>query len=81
MSFSGQFNCTRAYLLRLQESFSRVADPSTMTHKQCCACGKLLGNCRERRKPFSEATWHVAPKVLSAHLASPEESLSATSGR
>ena len=56
--------------------FSRVADPSTMTRKQCCACGKLLGNCRERRKLFSEATWHVAPKVLSAHLASPEERVS-----
>ena len=53
--------------------------PSTMTHKQCCACGKLLGNCRERCKLFSEATWHVAPKfikVLSAHLASPEERVS-----
>ena len=50
-----------------------------MTHKQCCACGKLLGNCRERRKLFSEATRHVAPKfikVLSAHLVSPEERVS-----
>ena len=50
-----------------------------MTHKRCCACGKLLGNCRERRKRFSEATRHVAPKfikVLSAHLASPEERVS-----
>ena len=50
-----------------------------MTHKQCCACGKLLGNCRERCKLFSEATWHVAPKfikVLSAHLASPDERVS-----
>ena len=66
----------RAYLLRLQD---RVADPSSMIHKQCCDCGKLLGNCRERCKLFSEATWHVAPKfikVLSAHLASPEERVS-----
>ena len=50
-----------------------------MTHKQCCACRKLLGNCRERRKLFSEATRHVAPKfikALSAHLASPEERVS-----
>ena len=50
-----------------------------MTHKQWCACGKLLRNCRERRKLFSEATRHVAPKfieVLSAHLAFPEERVS-----
>ena len=77
MEFSPRaVNCTRAYLLRLQD---RVADPSSMIHKQCCVCGKLLGNCRERCKLFSEATWHVATKfikVLSAHLASPEERVS-----
>ena len=76
MSLCGQLiaHVVRMYILR-----SRVADPSTMTHKQCCACGKLLGNCRERRKRFSEATRHVAPKfikVLSAHLVSPEERVS-----
>ena len=42
-----------------------------MTHKQCCACGKLLGNCRERRKLFSEATRHVAPQVHQGTLCSP----------
>lgn len=42
-----------------------------MSHKQCCACGKQLDNCRERRKLHSSSTKHVLPvllQALSAHL-------------
>ena len=50
-----------------------------MPEKRCCACGMVQGNCRERRKLFSEATRHVVPtfiSVLSAHLAIPEDRVS-----
>ena len=52
--------------------FPRVSDPSAMAHKQCCASGKLLRNCRESQKLLSEATCHVTPmftKIFAAHLA------------
>ena len=35
-----------------------------MATKQCCACGRQLDDCRERRKLHSASTSHVLPVLL-----------------